>query len=155
MKLRLFLMAMLCFTLACKSSKNISQSSKESKPASGDYKFELVDEITFKLTEIATDKSYGFDAKNPVKVGFGGFSDGPKNERRFLNALAGPKGETITYKRLNSCCPFETPNGLAGGGLLDVYEIKWEGLAKPITLYLNMYDPGELKAPLGLTIKKN
>jgi hypothetical protein len=30
------------------------------------------------------------------------------NQGRFLNALAGPKGEEITFKKLESCCPFPT-----------------------------------------------
>lgn len=40
-----------------------------------------------------------------------------------------------------------------GGGLLDIYEVSYEGLEKPVVIYINMYDAGELKAPVGLKYK--
>ena len=47
---------------------------------------------------------------------------------------------------------FPTPNGLFGpAALLDQYEVTYEGLARPVLLYLNMYDPGEARAPAGFT----
>jgi hypothetical protein len=42
-----------------------------------------------------------------------------------------------------------------GAGLLDVYELKWEGLQKPIRLYLNIYEKGVLQVPVGLSLQKN
>ena len=66
-----------------------------------------------------------------------------------MNALRGPKGEKITYDRKGSCCHFETSNGFMGGGLLDRYEVKIDGSSKIYILYVNMYDPGPLKAPMG------
>ena len=71
-----------------------------------------------------------------------------------MNALAGSQGEKITYHRLGSCCAFFTLNGISGGGLLDKYEIKVEGMEETRTLYLNLYDKGVLKAPKGFTIRK-
>jgi hypothetical protein len=36
---------------------------------------------------------------------------------------------------------------------LDAYEVRYRGLPGPVTLYINMYDPGEgLKAPDGFTL---
>jgi hypothetical protein len=32
---------------------------------------------------------------------------------------------------------------------LDIYEIQWDGL-KPVTLYMNIYEKGALKVPVGL-----
>jgi len=113
--------------------------------------YKLVDDNTFLITELSTDKTYGTE-KNPIKVG-GDENSGPSNERRFLNALAGPNGEKISYTRKGSCCHFETPNGFMGGGLLDMYEITWPGQKKPVMLYINMYDPGELKCPVGFTLR--
>ena len=46
---------------------------------------------------------------------------------------------------------FKTPNGMNNTGLLDAYEIKWEGLKKPLILYLNLYEESWLKAPKGFT----
>lgn len=100
-----------------------------------------------------TDSTYGYTEENPVKVGGFNEKSGPAKERAFLNALLGPDGQELTYKRLGSCCPFETPNGIAGYGLLDMYEIEYEGLKEPIILYLNMYDSEELYVPVGFTKK--
>ena len=41
-----------------------------------------------------------------------------------------------------------------GAGLLDVYELKWEGQKSPVILYLNIYEKGVLMVPLGLSLKK-
>lgn len=80
-------------------------------------------------------------------------SDGPLNERRFLNALAGPNGEPLSYERLGSCCTFKTKNSPFKKGLLDRYEVTWEGNATPVILYLNMYDAGPLRVPVNFTLK--
>jgi hypothetical protein len=102
----------------------------------------------FTLTEVSTDETYGYSQKNPIKVG--GLS--PARERRFLDQLLGPSGEPIRYDRDGSCCGFETPNGIMGGGLLDIYSV-WIGTkAEPVKLYINMYDFEQPKAPKGFTI---
>lgn len=112
----------------------------------------LLDQNTFKIDKYATDTTYGYSQSNPIMVGGG--NEGPLNERRFLNALTGPNGEPITYKRLRSCCQFTTKNGLFDNtGLLDMYEVAHKGLEKPVTLYINMYDSDELKIPVGFLKK--
>ena len=115
-------------------------------------KQKLVNDQMFRIKKYTTDETYGYTEKNPIMVG--GKDGGPKNERRFLNALTGPKGEPISYKRLGSCCFFSTKNGGFGSGLLDKYEITYEGLESPIILYINMYDSDVLKVPVGFTLRK-
>lgn len=115
-------------------------------------KTKLKDDNTFLLKEISTDKSYGYTEENPIRVG-GALNDGPLNERRFLNALAGPDGQNITYIRTGSCCPFKSPNGIQGTGMLDRYEITLQGLSKKRILFINMYDRAILKVPVGFTVK--
>ena len=78
--------------------------------------------------------------------------EGASNERKFLGAIKGPNGEQISYQRLGSCCPFKTNNGIMGSGLLDKYEVKWEGQSNPVILYINMYDYEPLKAPIGFAV---
>lgn len=115
---------------------------------------ESLDANTYWLMEAAVDSSYGYAQTNPVKVGSKGGS-GPLNERRFLNALMGPNGEAIGYFRTGSCCPFETPNGLMGGrGLLDIYRVFIQGGRDTVSIYINMYDEGDLYIPSGFTAKK-
>ncbi|MDJ1479302.1 hypothetical protein QNI16_02325 [Cytophagaceae bacterium YF14B1] len=110
----------------------------------------LLDSSTFSLTAVSEDSSYGYTAKNAIQTG-----GGAEGERRYLNALTGPNGETVTYIRLGSCCAFKTPNGIIDNtGLLDKYEVRYEGLSKPVILYLNMYDSGDMKAPVNFGYKK-
>ncbi len=106
------------------------------------------------LTEISTDSSYGYTQGRPVEVGGADKREGPVNEARYLNALAGPKGEKVMYYRIGSCCPFYTTNGFAGSGFLDKYRVTWEGSTDSVSIYINMYDYGDLKAPAGFTIAK-
>ena len=116
-------------------------------------KQKLINDQMFLIKEHATDKTYGYSEKNPIMVGQE--DGGPKAERRFLNALAGPNGEKISYQRDGSCCAFFTKNGLFGdNGLLDMYEVTYEGIDKPIILYINMYDSDVLQVPVGFTLKK-
>ncbi|MDR2956013.1 MAG: hypothetical protein LBV43_13130 [Prevotella sp.] len=113
----------------------------------------LLNDNTFVVNEYSKDATYGYTQENPIMVGSQGGS-GPLNERRFLNALTGPNGEPITYKRLGSCCAFKTKNGMFdNGGLLDKYEIAHKGLDEPIILYINMYDSDILKIPVGFEKK--
>ncbi len=115
-----------------------------------------LDENTYLLTELSLDATYGYTEGNPIMVG--GVHDGSAvlNERRFLNALLGPNGEAITYHRAGSCCGFETPNGFINNmGMLDIYIIEYPGAAQSIKLYINMYDAGDLKIPIGFTAKTN
>lgn len=123
----------------------------EVKKATG----ELLNANTFKLTEVSTDETYGYSEKNAIQVGGAKDQAGPTNERRFLNALLGPNGETVEYVRLGSCCPVPSKNALYGkNAILDKYEVKYDGLEKPIILYINMYDYSPLKAPKGFTFRE-
>jgi dTDP-D-glucose 4,6-dehydratase len=53
----------------------------------------MLDDNTFKLTEISTDETYGYSEKNAIMVGGVTSNAGPLNEQRFLNALLGPNGQ--------------------------------------------------------------
>lgn len=108
----------------------------------------------FEITKFSTDKKYGYHHDYPINVGFSIPTEGPLNERRFLDALQGSNGEKITYKKIGSCCPFPTKKTEIGGGLLNQYEITWEGQKKAIILYLNMYEKGDIMVPMGFTLKK-
>ncbi len=113
----------------------------------------LANNNTFLLTEISTDTTYDYTKENHIKVGGVKTMEGPLNERRFLNALAGPNGEAITYHREGSCCAIKSENGFNGIALLDIYSVTWEGTTDTVSLYINMYDADELKAPVGFTIR--
>ncbi len=115
----------------------------------------LSQDNTFIITEYSKDKKYGYDQDYPINIFYRNTKDDSINQQRFLNALAGPKGEKITYTKLESCCPFPTKRTELGAGFLDVYELKWDGQKKPVKLYLNIYEKGILMVPVGLSLKKN
>src|SRR6476646_6277691 len=78
-----------------------------------------------------------------VQVG-GGAMYVAARERRYLDALRGPTGEPLTYKRIGSLL------GPDGHTILDGYEVTYTGLETPITLYLDAYHFDDaLKAPKG------
>lgn len=103
------------------------------------------------LSEISSDPGYGYTKENPIKVG--GVRMGPARERAYLSGLTGPRGEPVSFQRRGSCCHFESPNGIMGAGLLDVFLVTYEGQVSPATLYLNMYDEAPLFVPLGFAAR--
>ena len=109
---------------------------------------------TFLLTEYSKDKKYGFDADYPINVFYKNSKEENINAERFLNALAGPNGEKISYNKLESCCPFPTKRSTMGACFLDVYELIWAGQTQSVKLYMNIYEKGYLLVPVGLSIKK-
>ncbi len=142
--------ALLLFATSCISTKSTLKNVNENAPSPT-----LANSNTFLILEYSKDKKYGYNKDYPVNIFFGSTTYENLNQQRFLNALAGPNGEKITYIKLESCCPFPTKRSEMGVGLLDVYELKWEGQRKPVTLYLNIYEKGVLMVPVGLTAKKN
>lgn len=111
-------------------------------------------EGAFVITQYATDPKYGFDRDYPINVFYRNSKDESINQVRFLNALAGPNGEKIFYKKIESCCPFPTKKSEMGAGFLDVYEVSWIGQKRPLLLYMNIYEKGALMVPVGFSLKK-
>ena len=149
MKKILSLFALLVIVTSCVSTKSTIKNIDDNAPTP------TLKNNTFVLTEFSKDKKYGYDKDYPINIFYGNTKNEIINQQRFLNALAGPKGEKITYTKLESCCPFPTKRSDMGAGLLEVYELKWEGQKTPVILYLNIYEKGYLKVPVGLTLKKN
>ncbi|MDG1805171.1 2-dehydro-3-deoxyphosphooctonate aldolase [Flavicella sp.] len=138
MKKNVFTIVLLVF-FSCSSSKKAQ--TKENKILE-----------SFVITEVSRNKSYGLTPKNPVEVG-GSFESGACNERRYLNLLTGPNGEMISYYRAGSCCPIKSENGFNGMAMLDNYRVTWENSKDTISIYINLYDKGELKVPIGFGFK--
>jgi len=145
----LFLLMSSLLLASCVSTKltikNIDDSAKSP---------EFLNNKTYKLTKTATDKKYGYHQDYPVNIGFGTLKQRETNAEKFLNALLGPNGEEITYTHDGNCCPFPTGKSELGSGMFDVYSITWEGNTKPLTIYINIYEKGEVFIPKGLTAKK-
>jgi hypothetical protein len=90
---------------------------------------------------------YGYTPEDPIKVG-----GGPRGEHEYLQWLRGPEGQRLRYERLGSCCGFTDPSLPFGGGLLDMYEVTYDGLEKPVKLYLDMYRHEGPRAPAGFRL---
>src|SRR5690554_85077 len=84
---KIVVLGIISFLFGCSASRSVSSRQVETK---------LLNQYTFLLTEISKDKTYGLSEKNPIRVGGVDKNEGPVNERRFLNALAGPNGEKIS-----------------------------------------------------------
>jgi hypothetical protein len=149
MKKYLVLLLLILLITSCVSTRSTLQNVDDNAPtpllSSGNY---------FILKEFSTDKRYGYNKDYPINVFYYSTKNDTINQGRFLNALAGPKGEKIRFKKLESCCPFPTKRSEMGAGFLDVYEIEWDGLKNPILLYMNIYEKGYLKVPVGFGLKK-
>jgi hypothetical protein len=137
------------FLFSCVSTKSTIKNIDDKAPIPT-----LTKDNTFLITEYSEDAKYGYDPDYPVNVFYKNSKDENLNAQRYLNALAGPKGEKIFYKKLESCCPFPSKRTEMGAGFLDVYEITWVGLQKPLKLYLNIYERGYLLIPIGFSAKK-
>jgi len=148
-KIALFIVLLIIAT-SCVSTKSTLKNVDDNAPD-----LILKKDNTFSITQFAKDKKYGYDPDYPVNLFFQNTNSETLNESRFLNALAGPGGEKITFTRLETCCPFPTKRSNMGAGFLNVYELKWEGQKKPVKLYLNIYEKGILMVPVGLRLKQN
>jgi hypothetical protein len=103
------------------------------------------------LSHIAGFSGYGVSQNSPIQIG-GGFGEGSTRTYQYLNALRGPHGEPITYRRVGTCCPFKSPNSPFGGeALLEVYQVTSPGLKESKRLYFNWYDEGEVFVPVGFS----
>lgn len=99
------------------------------------------------LTNISSDKNYGYKPKNKTSIKVGEI----ENQQAFLKAIRGPNGEIVQFRRLGSCCSFKSKSAAFGEGFLDKYEVFYQGLQEPIILYLNGYDYESPKCPMGFT----
>ena len=145
----LLFICLIIFNTACVSTKSTLMNVNENAPVPT-----LTKENTFIISEYSTDNRYGYDKDYPINIFYRNTKDDMINQQRFLNALAGPNGEKLFFKKLETCCPFPTAKSEMGAGFLDVYEITWVGSKSPIKLYMNIYEKGVLMVPVGFTLKK-
>lgn len=149
------LIPLILISISCFSQKKTNTNEDKGDGDTRTKAVELMDNNTYWLTETSDDKTYGYNKSNPIKVGGVKTNEGPINERRFLNALFGPNNKKMTYFRAGSCCAFKTPNGFINNiGMLDRYRLTEIGSKDTLDIYINMYDTGDLKIPVGLKAKE-
>lgn len=114
----------------------------------------LIKDKAYIITEYATDSKYAYDEDYPINIGNIRENQEDINVAYYFNGLEGPNGEKISYKKIDTCCPFPTTNTTMGAGTIGIYEITFEGSNKKATLYINIYEKGKLLCPKGFSIKK-
>jgi hypothetical protein len=93
---------------------------------------------------VSDDAAFATTKDHAAQVG-GGAMYAAARERRYLDALKGPLGEPVTYKRRGSL-----PLDREGRTILDEYELTYPGLAEPATIFLDAYHFDDaLVAPRG------
>jgi hypothetical protein len=92
--------------------------------------------------ENAYSADYGLTIEDPVKVGGGVF--GSQRSQSYLKVLRGPEGQGLQYYRLGA-------KGGPDGTMVDLWVISFEGLDKPILIYVDQYRWQEPRAPRGFT----
>ena len=143
------LIVLLIGSVSCVSTKSTLRNVDATAPIP-----KLTANNTFVITTFSKDPKYGYNPDYPINVFYKNTKDEEINPQRYLNALTGPKGEKIFYKKMEVCCPFPTKNSEMGGGFLAVYEVTWVGQKQPVKLYLNIYEKGALLVPVGLGLAK-
>lgn len=92
--------------------------------------------------EVSDDPRYGYTMDSPIRVG-GLPMYGAARQQRHLRALAGPAGQAVRFRRRGAVGPNRDKV------LIDLYDVIYEGLEKPIELYLDFYNWEPPKAPQG------
>ncbi|WP_240358519.1 fibril protein [Myxococcus vastator] len=85
---------------------------------------------------------YGFHPQDPVRVGWG-----DRGLMAFLELLRGPQGQRIAWRRVGPCCGVGAPTEL------EVFEVTYDGLAAPVSLYLDPNTAGAVHAPNGFNLQ--
>lgn len=111
----------------------------------------------------AEDPSYGLSEASPIKVGDLNTDKPDERARRnrtfYLLSLRGPDGQAVHYRRLGTCGMYEdaTVRGVmaeSGGGVLDCYEVWYEGSRSRAVLYLDVYRFESPQIPPGFTFER-
>ena len=129
--------------------------------------YDILNDSTFQLSGISSDAAFGTTEQKPVMLGLQDIREAAKGVDKYLNALTGPTGETISYRRLKPCCPFKTKNLIlqypihefdGKYGMLEKYSVTYNAnnQTQSVILYINLYDQARvLLAPHGFNYKKS
>jgi hypothetical protein len=138
------------FYISCVSTKNTIQNIDDNA---------IIPKIVsghFELVETASDMQYGYSEFYPINLGFSIYENSNnQNVNRFFNSFTGLNGEKVTYKIVETCCPFPSKHNKMGAGTLELYEIYLDGTPSNKKIYVNTFEKGKIMCPKGFTIKKS
>jgi hypothetical protein len=150
---KLQLVAMIALVIACKSPKDNLRWSTHAKNVA--ETLPARDSVLI-LAGIAESAVYGYSPKMPIKLGVKSLNVSQGHPEQYLKSITGPRGESVVYRRLKSCCFFRTINSdpaYQNVGVLEMYEVSVNGDKKSRVLYLNFFDEGKIYAPQGFLPK--
>jgi hypothetical protein len=126
----------------------------------------VLNDSTLQLSGVSSDVAFGTTEQKPIMLGLYDIIEAAKGIEKYLNAITGPNGEHVIYKRLKPCCPFKTKNLIlqypmhefnGKYGMLEKYSVSYAtgSQTQSVILYINLYDEAkELLAPQGFSYKK-
>jgi hypothetical protein len=129
--LRVACVGLLLLTACASSSKSVSPAREARGPVQSQPKQEVV--------------SYGFHPEDPVRVGWGN-----PGIMAFFELLRGPQGQRVAWRRVGPCCE---AGPSAPSAALEVFEVTYEGLDRPVRLYLDPHNGAAIHAPSGFIIE--
>ena len=150
----IFCVSLFIYVLTLISCTPLEKTTKQGQIDDEKIMFGYINPNTFQLYDVAVDVTYGYTSEFPIKVGGRVKGDQVLNERRYLNALTGPKGEKVVYKQLGSCC-YEKKNIRGENQLtyLDKFEISYEGNPQRFIVFVNTFERAKMFAPKGFSFK--
>ena len=92
---------------------------------------------------VTADGDYGHTPGTPIQIGGSPLYGGART-RRYFTFLTGPGGETLSITRTGSTM------GPDRETVLDIYDVTYAGLEKPLAFYVDVYHFTEPMAPRGL-----
>jgi len=96
----------------------------------------------------APDAEYGLSPTKPIQIG-GGPVYMNARQRRFLDALRGPDGQTLRVVGGIGSGPANLPG--FGRTIIDTYTVTYEGHDQPISIFMDAYHFGHPRVPKGFT----
>ena len=139
--------------ISCRASKSLNRLKSKGGRETRIKIVQNIGDFTYQLTEITDDKAYKFEESNSIKVGGVNEKEDPLNQRRFIEPLYESKDKKMIYWREGSCYPSKTDHRIDNIGMLYRYRAVEISGSDSLTLYLKMYDKGDLKIPSGLKAK--
>ena len=110
-----------------------------------------------RLEGVSDDPRYGYSEDNPIKIGVASFYLARNYPDKYFKSITGPNGQKVIFERIKSCCPFKTVNSSEENyqnvAVLEIYKVTYEGLQKPVYLYINFFDEAKPVAPKGFLPK--
>ena len=148
-----FPVIIICSLLFCCNKKQFKWKTKRLNTV------EFIEEkdSVLRLEGVSDNPRYGYSENDPIKIGVSSFYLGRNYPDKYFKSITGPNGQKVIFERIKSCCPFKTVNSSEENyenvAVLEIYKVTYEGLSKPVYLYINFFDQGKPVAPYGFLPK--